>query len=173
MIRLLALPTESALVIATGRLELRPLCGADAETLFAILADPALYEYTGDEPPASINALRKIYASREPRRSPDGTELWLNWVISDRLSAEAIGYVQASVSTTGADVAWVVGSHWQNRGYASEAAAAVVEWLRGRGVTPIRARIHPRHIASQRVAAKVGLRSTGELRDGEEVWILD
>jgi RimJ/RimL family protein N-acetyltransferase len=173
MVGLPELPAESALLIETGRLELRPITRADAETLFPILTDPALYEYTGDEPPASIHALRAIYAARETRRSPDGAELWLNWLLRDRASGDAIGYVQATVSATSADVAWVVGSRWWNQGFASEAGAAVVEWLRSQGVTEFRARIHRRHAASQWVAAKLGLRSTGELRDGEEVWSMN
>lgn len=166
------MPAESDLVIGTDRLELRPIRRDDAQVLFPVLSDPGLYEYTGGTPPASVDVLSDFYASRETRRSPAGTELWFNWTIRRRDSGVAVGYVQASVATAGTDVAWVVGSQWQGSGYASEAAKAVVEWLRGLGVTRIRARIHPHHVASQKVAINIGLQRTSEISEGEEVWIL-
>jgi RimJ/RimL family protein N-acetyltransferase len=60
---------------------------------------------------------------------------------------------------------------WQGRGYAVEAASALVAWLRERGVTEVAAHIHPGHTASARVAGRIGLAPTGELDDeGEQVW---
>jgi RimJ/RimL family protein N-acetyltransferase len=45
------------------------------------------------------------------------------------------------------------------------------EWLVGQGVSRVTAHIHPRHIASQRVALAIGLTVTGELDDeGEAIW---
>ena len=70
-----------------------------------------------------------------------------------------------------ADVAWVVGAEFQGRGYAVEAASALVAWLRERGVGDIRAQIRPGHAASAKVAERIGLVPTGELDDeGEQVW---
>ena len=167
------IPTESSLLIETDRLELRPIRRDDAQFLFPVLSDPTLYEYTGEEPPASVSALRELYASREARRSPDGRELWLNWMIRIRASSEAIGYVQSSVAPLGADLAWGVGSPWQSRGYASEAAKAVINWLWAMGVTRIRASINLYHAASRKVAINAGLRRTDEISEGEEVWVLE
>ena len=60
---------------------------------------------------------------------------------------------------------------WQGRGYAVEAASALVAWLRERGVAEIRAHIRPGHAASARVAERIGLAPTGELDDeGEQIW---
>ena len=164
---------DGDLVIGTERLELRPIYRDDARSLFRVLSDPALYEYTGGSPPASVDVLSEFYASRETRRSPDGTELWFNWILRLRDSGLCIGYVQATVAPALADVAWVVGTPWQGSGYASEAAKAVVEWLGALGVTRIRAKINPRHIASQKVAIHAGLQRTSEVSEDEEVWILD
>ncbi|MCZ6690857.1 MAG: GNAT family N-acetyltransferase [Planctomycetota bacterium] len=167
------IPTESSLLIETDRLELRPILRDDAQLLFPVLSDPALYEHTGDEPPASVSALRELYASREARRSPGGRELWLNWMIRIGASGEAIGYMQASVAPRRADLAWVIGSPWQSRGYASEAAKAVIDWLWAIGVTRIRASINPHHAASRKVAINAGLRRTDEFSEGEEAWVLE
>ena len=167
-----ARPIESTLAIETDRLELRPIRQEDAQILFPVLSDPTLYEYTGGAPPASVEELRNIYASREACRSPDGKELWLNWMIRERSRGDALGYIQATVSAVHADVAWVVGSSWQGRGFASEAARAIVEWLCAFGVTKIRAKIHPQHVASRKVALNCGFRCTKDTSDGEELWIL-
>ena len=105
--------------------------------------------------------------------SPDGSEEWLNWIVRERASGRAIGFVQATLSGARrdrADIAWLIGVAWQRRGYASEAAAAVVEWLEARGVTTIDAHIHPDNTASAGVAMRVGLASTQEIVDGEAVW---
>lgn len=64
-----------------------------------------------------------------------------------------------------------MGSSWWGRGYASESAVALVGWLKVLGVTEIRACVHPAHEASGRVAENAGLRLSGDVLNGEEVWI--
>ena len=80
--------------------------------------------------------------------------------------------MQATVTADDADVAWVVGKFWQGQGYATEAEIAVVSQLRAIGVRNIRARIHPGHTASQRVARNTGFRATTQVVDDEEIWML-
>ena len=162
--------SDECTAITTDRLNLVPLVRRHADSLFEILCNSCLYEYTHEAPPASVATLRERFSFLESRRSPDGTQVWLNWLL--QRSGEAIGYVQATVTDDEADVAWVVGSRWQRRGYATEAAGAMVHWLQAAGIRLIRAKIHPEHSASRRVAAKVGLSPTGGVVDGEEVWIL-
>lgn len=156
--------------MSTDRLELEPLRSEHAEDLFSVLSDELLYEYTQQVPPASLSELRARYLRLETRQSPDGKQAWLNWVLVEAATGMGIGYVQATVDSTRADVAWVVGTHWQRRGFATEAAQALVVWLRSAGVKTIRAHINPTHSASQRVAANAGLSRTGEITDGEELW---
>lgn len=144
-----------------------------------VLADPALYRFTGGEPPTLVG-LRRRYAAQVAGASPDGTERWLNWIVRRVLDdaggapAPAVGFVQATVVDDGrsADIAWVIGVPWQGLGYASEAAAALVRWLLDDGVTEITAHVHPDHIASARVAARAGLVATDAFEDGERVWRL-
>ena len=89
-------------------------------------------------------------------------------------SPDPVGVVQATVASDGttADVAWEIGVPWQGRGYATEAAIAMVAWLEAHGVGTIRALIHPAHVASARVAERVGLVPTAEREDGEVVWVI-
>jgi RimJ/RimL family protein N-acetyltransferase len=159
--------------VETGRLTLEPLRVEHADEMVGVLAAPALYEFTGDEPP-TLDELRMRYQRQVRGSSPDGSEEWLNWVIRERAGGRAIGFVQATLSGAQrdrADVAWVIGVEWQRRGYASEAAAALLDLLEARGVTAITAHIHPDNAASAGVAARVGLSATQAIEDGERVWL--
>ena len=86
--------------LETAALTLEPLTVRHADEMFAVLGDPAIYEYE-NEPPASLDALRRRYAALESRRSPDGSEGWLNWVI--RLPSGAALARDASVGRSGAE----------------------------------------------------------------------
>jgi len=157
--------------LRTDRLELDPLAPADAEEMADVLGDPALYAFTGGEPP-SLHGLRVRFRSLAVGRSADGAEAWHNWVVRERTGSRAVGTVQATVSTAEpeAEIAWVIGTPWQGNGYASEAARALVSWLESCGITTIEALIRPDHAASEAVARRAGLQPTTEDRDGERVW---
>ncbi|WP_198545201.1 MULTISPECIES: GNAT family N-acetyltransferase [Amycolatopsis] len=60
-----------------------------------------------------------------------------------------------------------MGTPWQGRGIAAEAARGLVGWLLRQPVDSIIAHIHPAHRASAGVTAAVGLVATDEQRDGE------
>jgi RimJ/RimL family protein N-acetyltransferase len=72
-----------------------------------------------------MEALAAGYRRRESRRSPDGSEALLNWVVRLRDGA-LTGYVQASVSADGyAYVGYEFSSRYWRRGIASAALGAV------------------------------------------------
>jgi len=140
-----------------------------------VLSDPALHTFIGGAP-LSAAELRERY-TRLVAGSPDPRVRWCNWVLRLRDEGRLTGTVQATVTEraegTVAEIAWVVGTPWQGRGLATEAARALVGLLRGHGVRTVLARIHPAHHASAAVAGAAGLAPTGELRDGEITWRLD
>nr|WP_189981719.1 GNAT family N-acetyltransferase [Streptomyces termitum] len=156
-------------VIVTGRLELVPLGVGHAEEMVGVLGDPALHGFVGGVP-EGLEELRARYARWEAGAPEAGTS-WCNWVVRARGEGRLVGTVQATVIGEEAEVAWVVGSAWQGRGYASEAARALVGWLRDRGRTVV-AHVHPDHHASAAVARAAGLVPTGEVHDGEARWRL-
>jgi RimJ/RimL family protein N-acetyltransferase len=159
--------------IGTDRLDLVPIDVADAEEMAAVLADPDIYVFIGGSAP-STDELRERYRAWIAGPAPAG-EAWHNWTVRLRFEDQPIGQLQATVVEGGrrADIAWVVGRRWQGRGYASEAAKALVEWLGANGVITITAHVHPDHAASARVAANAGLAQTEEIEDGERVWRLE
>jgi RimJ/RimL family protein N-acetyltransferase len=100
--------------------------------------------------------------------------MWLNWIVRRRSDAQPVGTVQATLTMNDGEstaaIAWVIGVDWQSQGFASEAARALVNWLRQRGADNVVAHIHPDHRASAAVAMRAGLRLTDEQADGERVW---
>ncbi|MDZ4806492.1 MAG: GNAT family N-acetyltransferase [Candidatus Eisenbacteria bacterium] len=117
--------------LRTVRLTLEPQMATHAGEMFAVLCDPAIYEFE-NEPPASLEWLQDRFTRLESRASGDGSERWLNWVV--RVSgADLIGYVQASVPANGrAFIAYEVGSaHW-GMGYGREAVNAMLLELAAR-----------------------------------------
>lgn len=158
----------------TERLDLEPLEVAHAAELAPLLDDVSLHEFTGGAP-LSAAALAARYARLATRWSPDGDQMWGNWVTRLRATGAPTGIVQATLSAGGpaagpAEVAWVVVRAAQGRGYAKEAARSLVAVLQEAGWTVV-AYIHPGHLASQRVACAAGLSPTTAVRDGETRWV--
>lgn len=158
-------------VLGTARLELTPLRAEDADAAFDIYRDERMYAFTGDPTP-TIEDLRARYRRIAVGRSGDGRQEWRNWIVRRLEDRELVGVLQATIDDDGrhALVGWDTGVPWQGRGYASEAADAVVRWLDRRGVVTVEAHVHPDHVASARVAARIGLELTDEIVDGERVW---
>ena len=116
-------------IVTAPPLVLEPLLATHAPEMFTVLTDPAIYEFE-NAPPGSEEALTRRYAMLERRQSPNGEELWLNWVI--RLPSGALaGYVQATVLKSGsAYVAYELSSRYWRRGIGSAAVAAMLTELR-------------------------------------------
>jgi RimJ/RimL family protein N-acetyltransferase len=168
-------PGAEIAIIGTERLLLTPMRVDDADELAAVLDDQRLHEFIGGRP-SGVAELRARYA-RMIEGSSNPNEVWLNWIVRRREDAGPIGTVQATLNhhtaRWAAHVAWVIGIEWQRQGFASEAARALVAWLRLRGADDVVAHIHPHHEASEIVAIRAGLYETDEVVDGERVWRAD
>lgn len=140
----------------TDNLILEPQVAAHAAEMFAVLSDPALYEYEL-QPPASEDWLRSRFARLETRRSPDGQERWLNWVF--RLAGgPAIGYVQATVrDDRSAGIAYVLSSSCWGQGFARRAVEAMIdELVREYGVRTLWAVLKEDNVRSRRLLERLG-----------------
>jgi len=161
-----------AAIIASERLVLVPLQAEDADELCDVLHDDRLHEFIGGRPTSRLELHDRfvLLAAGSPREG----ETWMNWVIRRRLDSQAVGTVQATIrgvdGRQAARLGWMVGVEWQNQGFASEAATALVKWVRKLGVEDIGANIHPDHDASAIVATRAGLHQTEEEFEGERVW---
>lgn len=171
--------TVHAQEIGTARLVLVPLQVEHADEMADVLSDTALHTFIGGSPD-DLRALRARYR-RMTAGSPDPTVSWCNWVLRLREEGCLVGTVQATVVPAApgpdggdaliAEIAWVVGTPWQGRGIAVEAARGLVDWLAGQpAVRGVIAHVHPDHRASAAVATAAGLTPTDEWQDGEVKW---
>jgi len=170
--RFIAAPLESR------RLLLEPLRVAHAEEAAVVFNDERLHTYMGASP-ATFDQLRARFRRQTLGHSADRSEDWLNWMVRDRESAGIAGTVQSTVYHSGehndgvhlvAEVAWVVATPFQGRGVATEAATAMIDWLRRNGVDVVIAHIHRDNQPSIGVARNLGLHRTDIIFDGELRW---
>jgi [ribosomal protein S5]-alanine N-acetyltransferase len=155
--------------IQTSRLVLLPLRGEHADHLFEGLSDDRLYEFIADTPPNRVESLRARYEKLAGRKSPDGTEAWLNWAVWSRHDQQYIGYVQATVRSAGiCEIAYVFVWNMWGRGYGREAVAAMaahlLDYYEARS---LRAVVDPRNVRSVALLDALGFRQTG-YRPGAE-----
>jgi RimJ/RimL family protein N-acetyltransferase len=141
-------------------LELRPLVEADADALLE------LREWFSA---SDIEALRARLRAWESRRSPDGSEQWLNWLVLDE-DAEPAGWVQATIRADVALVAYAVLPQRRGEGIATEAVTSLTAWLHAEHPV-VEANIADGNVASQHVARRCGFIRTNRVRGGEAVWV--
>lgn len=151
-------------VLHTERLALEPLAEHHADELFAPLADARLYAHVPQEPPASLDALRLRCALLARRCSPDGRELWLNWVLRGRADGACRGLLQATVRRADA-LAWIAYEvfppYWQ-QGLAREGCSAMIGWLiHTLGVRRLAAEVDSHNTASLRLLERIGFQRAG------------
>jgi RimJ/RimL family protein N-acetyltransferase len=159
--------------LTSRRLSLEPLRSEHADELAPLLNDSALHRFIGGTPPTPDEL--RVRLERQLRgRSPDGRELWLNWVARTQPEGRVVGTMQATVYPEPAGpiamLAWTIGSAHQGQGLATEAAQLMASWLRHQGIHRLGARIHPQHRASMAVATAIGLHPTDTTVDGERQW---
>jgi len=141
----------------TPRLRLEALRAEHAAVLFDGLSAPRNYHYLPTDPPRDAAALAARYRLLEARRSPDGTEHWLNWaVIPDE--GFPVGVVQATVREDGtALLAYELAPQAQGRGYATESCTEVVERLfADYGVSEVLAEVDTRNVPSIALLERLG-----------------
>ena len=150
--------------LATAELVLEPLVAAHADTMFELLNDPELYRYLDHPPPPSVEHLRSVYASVETRLAPDGSQVWLNWVVR-RPGLPPVGYVQATVMLDHtAWVGYVFSARHRGRGYATQAVQAMLEHVASAyGVSRFLASVEAANQSSIRLLGRLCFREAGRL----------
>lgn len=149
---------ETCQRICAAQLRLEPLMESHARSLYPLLRDETLWEFTDESPPESLLALRARYRRLESRRSADGTQLWLNWAIALH-DGTVIGIVQATVPAGRASIAiaYVLGRPYWSHGYAYEAVSAMMASIEeSLGRVEFLATVDCRNVASERLLARLG-----------------
>lgn len=157
-------------VLSTTRIRLEPLVASHAPAMFDGLSDPVGYRYIPQEPPTTVEEVAARYRKLESRRSPDGTEAWLNWALIG-LDGKAHGYAEVTVNLTSKEawIAYFVFSASRQQGYASEALRRLLPALRDAyGIAKFNAEIDTRNVASIRLVESLGFVFTKHVKNADE-----
>jgi [ribosomal protein S5]-alanine N-acetyltransferase len=142
---------------------LEPRSLAHAEELYPLMADAEMVRFLDEDAPASVDALRAVLARSESRRSPDGSEHWLNWIVRDEHGV-LVGSVQATIAADDdTNVAYAIGrDHW-GRGFASSAVAEMIARVAADfGVTRFFIKAERANVRSVRLAERLGFTEVDE-----------
>lgn len=159
----------SAPVLETPRLRLRELHEGDAGFIFALLNDPDFLRNIGDRGVHSHeDALR--YIAEGPRASY-ARHGWGLWAVERRGDGALVGMCGLLRRDTlpGPDIGYAFLPAFRGQGYASEAAAATLDFAFTRaGLDRVLAIVTPGNAGSVRVLEKLGLRQQGRQAFGGE-----
>ena len=152
-------------MIATQRLTLRPFTAADAPDVQRLAGAREVAENTLLIPhPYPDGAAEVWIAGHEERRDV------FSFAIDDGHLVGAIG-LHVDRDHNRAEIGYWIGVPFWGRGYASEAAAAVVRFgFEEQKLNRIFADVFSRNPASARVLEKIGMRHEGKMRQHVRKW---
>lgn len=157
--------------LETPRLILRPFVAADGPAVEQLAGAREIAETTLTIPhpyPAGGGAM---WIATHPAAWESGTTA--TFAIVDRATNELVGCIGADIKKDDAraEIGYWIGIPFWNRGYCTEAAKAVVDFLFDTlGMNRIQARHLTRNPASGRVMEKLGMRREGVNRQAIKKW---
>jgi ribosomal-protein-alanine N-acetyltransferase len=128
------------------------------------------FKYPADDPNRGVDLawhLRALHA--------DNNQLpWRIRVIVERSSNTVVGSINLKGPPDNdgdVEIGWGLNEQARGKGYATEAAAAVIEWaFQQPGVRSVTATIPDHNAASQRIALRVGMSRTATTRRDRPLW---
>ncbi len=161
--------------LLTDRLRLRAFRVEDAADLYAYLSDPRVYRF---EPGAPLDQEGAQRTAQEFAADPNF------WAVELLIESRVIGQIYFAQQEPSRLLTWELGyilsPAYQRQGYASEAAAALVDYgFRCLGVYRVIAHCNPQNLASWKLLEKLGFRREAHhLRDnffhrdanGSPIW---
>ena len=157
-------PSAGTDQLATGRLVLRPLRESDLDDLAAIYADPQTMRFLGG--PRTREDTRSRLEWMVAAHREQGFGLWATTLRADGMLIGRCGLIVQDVEgATEHEIAYLLGSQWWGRGYATEAAAAIRDHASGAlGFDRLISLIDPGNTPSQAVARRIGMQHERDLR---------
>jgi [ribosomal protein S5]-alanine N-acetyltransferase len=155
--------------IETQRLVIREFAAEDWPAVYAYTADPAVMAYI----PEGVMTAEQTQAFIAIHRGSEASA----WPVILKEEGRLIGHMvyHPWFAPRTYEIGWVFHSGYHGRGYATEAALALLQYgFRELGLHRIIATCQPENPASYRVMEKIGLRREGHFRKciyrGGETW---
>jgi ribosomal-protein-alanine N-acetyltransferase len=158
---------NKSIKLETERLLMRPFSLDDKESIFNIMKDKEMFEYTPDEPWKSfdnaegfINLVLWLYDSEH--------EAFRHFfAVTEKESERIIGMCGVGgidYDRSENEVFYHIGNDYWGKGYATEAAAAMLGYyFEQLGLSKIIGAVHPENKASIRVMDKIALKRIGTI----------
>jgi ribosomal-protein-alanine N-acetyltransferase len=150
--------------LETPRLRLRAPVVEDVAKIFdTYTQDAAVARYTTWSPHRSLDETRKFVEQYCEAGRKVGTVF--SWLITMSEGGYAAGMIDFRLTASRAEVGYVLAQRYWGRGFMTEAAGAVVEWVIAQPeIHRVWATVDLDNVASQRVLEKVGMVREGVLR---------
>lgn len=121
--------TNSIVAMATNRLRIEVLTSQHAQQVFEPLQDTRIYTYIPDETPPTIEALENKFKLLVSGPGLNTGERWLNWIMFLKDGPFPIGSLQATVSRSSAEIAYIVFPEYWESGFAKEGVVWLLNYL--------------------------------------------
>lgn len=153
--------------LSTERLTMREWRLDDAPAAFEMYGDPEVVRFLGgDLPVADVDAQRAWLLARAPRWQEPGYDVW---AVVERATERVIGTTMLKPIPGRLDrieVGWHLARRVWGRGFATEAARAVVRYgFDARALSRIHALVVPENAASLAVVNRLGMCALGRSRE--------
>ena len=159
--------------LETSRLTLRAFVEGDLEPMHAMRADAEVARYLYGEPAQSLDETRDSLAKKIAGSAWAKEGDWLSAAAVERESGLTVGDMAlhwVSERDRTAEIGFVFDPRHQGKGFATEAARALVDWaFREAGMHRVIGRTEARNAASARVLEKLGMRLEAHLVENE--WV--
>lgn len=156
-------------VLETERLNLRELHAGDAAFILELLNDPSFLQNIGDKGVRTLeDAVRYILEGPVDSYARHGFGLWLVELRDSTTPAGICGLVKRD-TLPDADIGYAFLPRFWSRGYAFEAAAAVMSYAAGTlGLSRVLAITNSDNVSSIKVLEKIGLKFERLVRLSED-----
>ena len=156
--------------LETERLVLRPLTAAHTESLLAYRGDPEVCRYLPFPPMDAAEIARRLETQWfRTELVEDGEHVTLGAELRDtgQLVGDVILFLKSREHGNG-EIGWVFHPAVAGQGYATEAAAAMLDWAFGAvDLRRVVARLDERNTASARLCSRLGMRLEARLVENE------
>jgi RimJ/RimL family protein N-acetyltransferase len=157
--------------LKTARLTLRPFLPEDFDAFAGIHGDAEVARWLYNEPRRREEA-RELFDRKRAGSALLAEDDWMSCAIVEDATGAVVGelvFHWVSEEHRTGEIGFLVAPAHQGKGYASEAAAALLDWAFSAGFHRVIGRLEPRNIASARVLEKLGMRREALFVENE--WV--
>jgi RimJ/RimL family protein N-acetyltransferase len=155
--------------LETERLVLRPYNDGDLENLHAIYSQPEVARWLYYEPTTLEESREKLARKIVGCELTEDRGLSVAFELRDGTYVGDVVLFYASVEHKTVEVGFSVDPRHQGKGYATEAARALIGWAFSQGFHRVVGRLEARNTGSARVLEKLGMRREALLVENE--WV--